>query len=106
MKKIWILGIVLVVVGAVILKPKESPTEPITYYQYITNFEVTRFDEIIWFWTYDSLYGPVRSNDYIGIKYRPHFFDHVYTSKETFLYDEPNPEFRFEPHFNCPEFPF
>ena len=43
-------------------------------YMYLTNIEVTRFNEIIWFWTPDTLYGRTHSNDFIGLKYSPHFY--------------------------------
>ena len=84
-----------------------TSAEPITHYDYITNYEVTRFGEIIWFWSLDTIWGPLRSNDYIGMKYSPHFFGPVYTSKDRFLYYAPDRIFfNYPPHFNCPPFPF
>ena len=77
-------------------------------YMYLTNWETTRFDEIIWFWTYDSLYGRVHSNDFIGLKYSPHFYGPVSTCKNRFLYMDPqNIFFLYPPQFNVPrvEFP-
>lgn len=77
-------------------------------YMYLTNFETTRYDEIIWFWTYDSLYGRVHSNDFIGLKYSPHFFGPVSTCKNRFLYMDPqNIYFKYPPQFEVPrvEFP-
>ncbi len=72
-------------------------------YMYLTNFETTMYDEIIWFWTYDSLYGRVHSNDFIGLKYSPHFFGEISTCQNRFLYFEPqNIYFAYEPQFNVP----
>ncbi|MDP8205362.1 MAG: hypothetical protein P9L92_01760 [Candidatus Electryonea clarkiae] len=44
-------------------------------YMYITNHERTRFDEYIWFWMPDTLFGYVHSNDYISLGYGPFFQD-------------------------------
>jgi len=77
-----------------------------TYYLHLTNHETTRFDEIIWFWTPDTMDGPVHSNDFIGLKYSPHFYEHVSTSQDHFLEYQPNPYFEFEPIFNAPRIEF
>ncbi len=80
-----------------------APARPITYYHYLSNFETTGFDEVIWFWTYDTIRGPLHSNDYIGLKYSPHFYGPVSTSKERFIYYSPqNIYFEYEPMFNAP----
>jgi len=69
-------------------------------YMYLTHFEATSFNEIIWFWTYDSLWGRVHSNDYIGLKYSPHFYGPVSTCKSEFLYFQPeNIHFEYPPQF-------
>lgn len=71
-------------------------------YMYLTNFEKTRFDEVIWFWTPDTLYGRTHSNDYIGLKYSPHFYGPISTSQDHFLEYQASPHFEFEPQFNVP----
>ncbi len=79
-------------------------SEPITYYEYLSNFEVTSLNEIIWFWNYDTLRGPLRSNDYIGIKYDPYFFNRVFV--RGFRYWEAHPYFEYDPVINAPLFRF
>jgi hypothetical protein len=77
-------------------------------YMYLTNREVTEYNEIIWFWTPDTLYGRTHSNDYIGLKYSPQFYGPVSTSKPEFRYYQPqNIYFEYPPVFNAPivEFP-
>lgn len=71
-------------------------------YMYLTNWEVTRFNEIIWFWRGDTLYGRTHSNDFIGLKYSPHFYGPVSTSQGEFRYYQANPHFEYEPQFNVP----
>ncbi len=72
-------------------------------YMYLTHHEKTRFGEIIWFWTYDSLWGRTHSNDYIGLEYSPHFYGPVSTSKDHFIYNQPgNIHFEYPPQFNVP----
>ncbi len=71
-------------------------------YMYLTNIEVTRFNEIIWFWTPDTLYGRTHSNDFIGLKYSPHFYGPVSTSQDQFRYFQANPYFEYPPQFNVP----
>ncbi len=73
-----------------------------TDYMYLTNLEVTVFEEIIWFWTPDSMDGPVHSNDYIGIKYSPCFLDRISTSQSDFIEFAPSPYFEYPPLFNAP----
>lgn len=72
-------------------------------YMYLTNREVTEHNEIIWFWTPDTLYGRTHSNDFIGLKYSPTFFGPVSTSKGEFRYEQPgNIYFAYPPSFNVP----
>lgn len=71
-------------------------------YMYLTNLETTTFDEIIWFWHRDSLWGRVHSNDYIGIKYSPHFYGPISSSKEDFKRFQADPYFEYEPQFDVP----
>lgn len=90
-----------------LLPLKALRCEPITYYFYLTNYETTRFGEIIWFWNVDTLWGPVRSNDFIGIKYSPQFFGPVITSRDRFIYNHPrNIYFAYPPVFNAPPYRF
>jgi len=69
---------------------------------YFTDFETSHLDRPIWFWTPDTLYGTVRSNDFIGIKYSPHFYGRVITSQDRFIEFGASPYFEYEPIFNAP----
>ncbi|HEB84772.1 MAG TPA: hypothetical protein ENI92_07180 [Bacteroidetes bacterium] len=72
-------------------------------YMYLTNYETTRFGEVIWFWTPDTLYGRVHSNEQIAIKMSPRFLGPVSTTADDFLHGSGyNPYFAFEPQFNVP----
>jgi len=71
-------------------------------YMYLTNFEKTRFDEVIWFWTPDTLYGRTHSNDYIGLKYSPHFYGPISSSQDRFLEYQASPYFEYTPQFKVP----
>ncbi len=85
----------------------DSLAEPPTYYEYLTNFETTRFDQIIWFWSPDTMWGPVRSNDAIGIKISPHFYGQVISSGDDFVrMNIGAPHFEYEPILNAPPYPF
>jgi len=76
-------------------------------YMYLTNREVTEHNEIIWFWTPDTLYGRTHSNDFIGLKYSPTFFGPVSTSQSEFRYYSPqNIYFAYPPVFNAPQVNF
>lgn len=59
--------------------------------------------EVIWFYSGDTLYGRVHSNDFIGIKQRPVFYAPVSTAQEE-LIEGPgyNPYFEYPPKFNVP----
>ncbi|NQT34913.1 T9SS type A sorting domain-containing protein [bacterium] len=97
--------LMLILVAAVVIMivfSRKPSAEPPTYYMHLTNFEVTNFDEIIWFWSYDTLYGPVHSNGFIGIKYSPHFYGPISTCQSRFEYYAPDPYFEYEPQFNAP----
>ncbi|MCF7810040.1 T9SS type A sorting domain-containing protein [bacterium] len=103
----WLLILLLSATILFVVSISNTPAVPPTRYMYLTDRETTRYNEIIWFWTYDSLYGAVRSNDYIGLKYSPHFFGPVITSQDRFLYFDPqNIHFEYEPVFNAPPFFF
>ena len=72
-------------------------------YMYLTNFEATGFNEIIWFWTRDTLWGRTHSNDYIGLQDSPCFYGPISTSKDEFIYDRRgNIHFEYPPVFNAP----
>ncbi|MDP8206794.1 MAG: hypothetical protein P9L92_09045 [Candidatus Electryonea clarkiae] len=71
-------------------------------YMYLTNEETTMFNEIIWFWTPDTLYGRVHSNSQIGIKFAPQFLGPISTTEDRFVYFSANPYFAFDPVFNAP----
>ncbi|MDP8239020.1 MAG: hypothetical protein P9X24_08010 [Candidatus Hatepunaea meridiana] len=72
-------------------------------YMYLTNYETTDYDEIIWFWSEDTLYGRTHSNDYIGLKYSPHFFGPISTCQDRFIYRDPqNIYFAYPPQFEVP----
>jgi len=97
----------IVVVLTIMIFGKASYTVPLTFYQYVTHHEKSNQGQMIWFWTHDTLEGPVHSNDYIGLKYSPQFYGQVSTSKDRFLESQANPYFEFRPIFNAPpvEFP-
>ncbi len=98
-----------IVMGLFILLAAAAPAfaKPLTSYNYISDHEVTRFREIIWFWSPDTFYGHVHSNDFIGLKYSPHFYGIVSTSQRHFLEYQASPHFEHDPIFNAPpvEFP-
>jgi len=71
-------------------------------YMYLTNLEKTRFNEVIWFWTPDTLYGRTHSNDFIGLKYSPHFYGPVSSSQDRFLEYSASPYFEIEPQMSVP----
>ncbi|MBZ0264273.1 DUF4900 domain-containing protein [bacterium] len=77
-------------------------------YMYLTDEELTEFNEIIWFYQEDTLWGRVHSNARIGIKNRPMFYGPVSTPFDDFEQGAGyNPWFAIEPQFNVPaiEFP-
>ena len=69
-------------------------------YMYLTKYEKTIYDEVIWFWEQDTLYGRVHSNDYIGLLRRPVFYGPVSTSQDRFIERNANPYFEYDPMFN------
>jgi len=83
-----------------------DPLRYFTDYMYLTNYETTMFNEIVWFWTPDTMYGNVHSNGQIGIKFAPQFLGQVSTSEDRFVYFSANPYFAYDPLFNVPEVPF
>jgi len=76
-------------------------------YMYLSDIETVLDplggEDIIWFYTGDTLYGRVHSNDYIGIKQRPVFYRPVSTSQSEFRENAANPHFEFPPQFEVPE---
>jgi len=84
-----------------------ATAEPLTYYSYLSDHEITIDENIIWFWTPDTVWGPLRSNDYIGLKSSPTFYDRVITAKECFRYYQPrNIYFQYAPVFNAAPYHF
>ena len=71
---------------------------PLSKYFYFTNHELTEFGEIIWFYQQDVVYGPVRSNEAIGIKNNPTFYSEVITTAPDFIQGP-----GFDPQFLGPE---
>ncbi|MCB2211033.1 hypothetical protein KQI52_02845 [bacterium] len=77
-------------------------------YMYLSDIETaappdSSGDDVIWFYTGDTLYGRVHSNDYIGIKQSPVFYGPVSTSKDEFREYAASAHFEYEPQFNVPE---
>jgi len=72
-------------------------------YMYLTDNETTIFNEIIWFWSPDTLYGRTHSNDFIGIKLSPQFYGPVSSSQGEFRELNANPWFAYDPLFNVPK---
>lgn len=75
----------------------------VTSYQHLTELEATVFGELIKFYSQDTLWGPVHSNQMIGIMQSPVFFDTVSTSADSF-WQAPGstPVFMVDPIFNAP----
>ena len=96
-KKIIVLAIIFCTALTIYLQAR-----PLSFYSYVTNFETTPFNEIIWFWMPDTLFGWTHSNDYIGLKYSPHFYGPISTSQDRFIYYQADPYFEYEPIFNAP----
>ncbi len=70
-------------------------------YMYLSNIETTRFNEVIWFWSPDTLWGRVHSNDQIGIKISPHFYGPISSCADDFVYMNVGaPHFEYDPLFN------
>ncbi|MCB2200733.1 hypothetical protein KQI63_15115 [bacterium] len=82
-----------------------TATKPsLSKYFYFTIDENTQYDEVIWFFGRDVLYGPVRSNDFIAMQGRPEFFMSVTTSMPNFIEGAGyNPIFHADTLFNAPE---
>ncbi len=72
-------------------------------YMYLTDSETTIFGEVIKFWSPDTLYGRVHSNDQIAIRERPVFYGPVSTTAGDFWHGPGyNPYFEYPPDFNAP----
>ncbi len=82
-----------------------QPLRYFTDYMYLTDSERPQPDEIVWFWSNDSLTGYVHSNDTIAIKNRPKFMGQVSSSQDTIIHNPRyyNPYFLYPPIFNLPE---
>ncbi|MBM3329065.1 MAG: T9SS type A sorting domain-containing protein [Calditrichaeota bacterium] len=79
----------LAVAAAFVLTTRLAADVPTVYFTYLTNYESTVYQEIIWFWTADTLWGRYHSNDYIGLKYSPFIPGRVSTSQDRFIYYQP-----------------
>ena len=102
-RKLKILLMWMSVLAMLLIPELTRAQTPLCRYMYISNFEHTRIErEVIWFWTRDSLYGPVHSNDFIGLRYMPIFYDQVTTPQNRFLEFQANPYFEIEPQFGAP----
>ncbi|MBT7618208.1 MAG: hypothetical protein HN590_13075, partial [Calditrichaeota bacterium] len=55
------LMLLILLIAAVFLIAESSIADPMIQYQYLTNFERTKFNEVIWFWTTDTTFGPIHS---------------------------------------------
>ncbi|MBT7789251.1 MAG: hypothetical protein HN757_10290, partial [Calditrichaeota bacterium] len=95
------LMLLILLIAAVFLIAEDSFADPMVRYQYLTNFERTKFNEIIWFWSPDTIFGPVHSNGYLGIK-RGWFEGQVSTSRPGRPRDDWRHYFALEPIFNAP----
>jgi hypothetical protein len=98
-------SMIILLLGIALALPASAQPDRnrLSYYGYITDLEHTEFNEIIWFWTGDTMYGPLHSNDFIGLKYSPQFMGPVSTCKNEFRYYNPqNFHFEFEPQFRVP----
>ncbi len=88
----------------------DSLAEPPTYYRHLTHIEHLPHDGHYcgsFFWSPDTLWGAVRTNDNIGIKLSPHFYGPVISSQDDFIYqNRGNPHFEHEPIFNAPLYDF
>jgi hypothetical protein len=71
-------------------------------YMYLTDTETTIFGEVIKFWSPDTLFGRVHSNDQIAIMQHPVFYGLVTTCARDFWHGPAyDPEFvNFRPQFN------
>ncbi len=80
-------------------------------YMYLSDIETAlpadgSEEDVIWFYTGDTLNGRVHSNDWIGLKGSPVFYGPVTTSQEDFVYNSATPHFEIDPVFNVPEIVF
>jgi len=78
------------------------PMRYFTDYLYLTNQEMTLRNEIIWFWTPDTLYGNVHSNSMIGIRNAPRFYGQVSSTASRFIEGPRQAYFAYDPQFNVP----
>ncbi len=92
-------------IAAIFLVGQTCFADPMIRYLYLTNFERTRFNEVIWFWSPDTIRGPIHSNDYLGIRYG-RFLGQVSTSQDQ-DFSRSHAWFALEPISNAPviEFP-
>ncbi len=76
-------------------------------YMYVSDQEETVFDEIVWFWTPDTIYGAAHFNSQFGIKYSPQFHGPIFCSAGDAYHGAGYyPWFAYPPQFNFPEIDF
>ncbi len=97
-----LITLILSVLCQAVLINSGKAIEPFCRYQLITHIEATRFNEVINFWTPDTLTGRIHSNDMIGIRHSPHFLGQVSTSASSFVYAFGDPYFEYPPQFGAP----
>jgi hypothetical protein len=81
-------------------------SEPITCYQSLTNYEITRFNEYIWFGEDDSLWSIIRSNGYIGIYGAGPIGGWIITTEDRLLRIHGNDPLRCRVTLNAPVYRF
>jgi len=90
----------------VILRQESEKMRIATFasFNYITHWELTIFGGYISFWTPDTLWGRVHSNDWITIRERPTFYGLVTTCMPDFIHGPGyNPNFvNYDPEFSVP----
>ncbi len=95
--------LMLLSITIVALNTKTISARPITYYQYFSVVEPAYSPCSSTFTRADTLWGAVRSNDMMGIKYDPTFHSWFITSAPEFRDYYADPIFAIDPIFNAPE---
>ncbi len=73
-------------------------------YMYIYHTQESTFNEVIWFWTPDTIYGAIHCNTQIGIRYSPQFYGLIFSSANEFnLGGGASPWYPTEPQFRFPQ---
>ncbi|MDK9699282.1 MAG: hypothetical protein OEM52_03915 [bacterium] len=69
--------------GSPILPPAPGPRKQFSDFFYVSDIERTRFGEFIWFWAWDTLSGPLWSNDSLPVHTGAVFCDSVWVRRIT-----------------------